>query len=183
MLVKLRKEEVRVLLKQLVKDCDCGTYGWAKVALRDRLKNLSFNVMMQMIAGKRYYSEDEADQKARRFREMIEELKQIHESFSNLNDFFPVLQLVDFQGVEKRMMVLMKKMDGFFQSLIDEQRRMRSDGACSEEKPTLIDIMLSLQQQDPQFYTDQQDHESCCNSKYMHIFFSFEIMCVLVVVW
>ncbi|KAL6216647.1 hypothetical protein ACLB2K_009868 [Fragaria x ananassa] len=153
MLVELRKEEVRVLLKQLVKDC--GTNGWAKVELRDRLKKFSFNVMMQMIAGKRYYTEDEADQEARRFREMIKELKQIHGSFSNLNDFFPVLQLVDFQGVEKRMMELMKKMDGFYQSLIDEQRRMRSDGACSEGKPTLIDIMLSLQQLHPEFYTDE----------------------------
>ncbi|KAL6216649.1 hypothetical protein ACLB2K_009870 [Fragaria x ananassa] len=152
MLEQFRKEEVRVLLKRLVQDC--GTNGWAKVELRHRLKKLSFNVLMQMIAGKRYYSEDEADLEARRFRELIKELMQIH-GLSNLNDFFPVLQLVDFQGVEKRMKELMKKMDGFFQSLIDEQRKMRSDGACVEGKPTLIDIMLSLQQQDPEFYTDE----------------------------
>ncbi|XP_062023554.1 cytochrome P450 81Q32-like [Rosa rugosa] len=152
MLIEFRKEEVRVLLKELVKDF--GTSGWAKVELRHRLKKLSFNVLMQMIAGKRYYSEEEADQEAKRFRELMKELLQIH-GFSNLNDFFPVLQLVDFQGVEKRMMELMKKMDGFFQSLIDEQRRMGSDGLCIEGKPTLINIMLSLQQQDPEFYTDE----------------------------
>lgn len=151
--MNFRKEEVRVLLKELINDC--STDGdWAKVELRHRLKKLSFNVMMEMIAGKRYYSEDEADQEARRFRELMKELLLIH-GLSNLNDFFPLLQLVDFQGVEKRMMELMKKMDRFFQSLIDKHRRMRSDEVGIERKSTLIDIMLSLQQQDPEFYTDE----------------------------
>ncbi|XP_062022488.1 cytochrome P450 81Q32-like [Rosa rugosa] len=155
MLMNFRKEEVRVLLKELFEDCGGSTSGnWAKVELRPRLKKLSFNVMMKMIAGKRYYSEDGAEEEASSFRELIKELKAIH-GISNLNDFFPVLQVVDFQGVEKRMMELMKKMDRFFQNLIDEHRRVRSDGVCIESKPTLIDIMLSLQQTDPEFYTDE----------------------------
>lgn len=156
------------MLKELINDC--GTDGdWAKVELRHRLKKLSFNVMMEMIAGKRYYTEDEADQEARRFRELMKELLLIH-GISNLNDFFPVLQLVDFQGVEKRMMELMKKMDRFFQSLIDKHRRMRSDRVGIEGKPTLIDIMLSLQQQDPDFYTDETMKGVITVSIYMHTY-------------
>nr|POE89359.1 cytochrome p450 81e8 [Quercus suber] len=78
---------------------------------------------------------------------------------SNLNDFLPVLQWVDFQGLEKRMMILKKKMDRFFQNLVDEHKRMRASASSQSvnevTKMTLIDVMLSLQEIEPEFYTDE----------------------------
>ncbi|CAK9155723.1 unnamed protein product [Ilex paraguariensis] len=65
---------------------------------------------------------------------------------------------VDIQGVEKKMMRLMKKMDKLFQFLIHEHRKIRtksnvslgesSGSAVERKKNTLIDVILSLQQEE-----------------------------------
>jgi len=75
---------------------------------------------------------------------------------ANLGDYLPIFQWVDFQGVEKRMIGLKRKLDGFFQNLIDEIRGMRKESTRKERNTrTLIDVMLSLQEKEPEFYTDQ----------------------------
>ena len=125
-----------------------------KVELRPKFMELSFNIMVRMIAGKRYYGKDVVDEEARQFQGILRESMELHGS-SNLGDYFPFFQWVDIQGVQKRMMRLMKKMDKFFQFLIDEHRKIRtksnvslgeSSGSAKErKKKTLIDVMLSLQ--------------------------------------
>ncbi|KAE8682784.1 putative WPP domain protein 2 [Hibiscus syriacus] len=76
-----------------------------------------------------------------------------------------LIEWVDFQGVERRMKGAMKKLDKLLQSLLEEHRKMRedstdqplgsSDGSNKGTKTYLIVIMLSLQQTEPEFYTDQ----------------------------
>ncbi|EEF52324.1 conserved hypothetical protein [Ricinus communis] len=58
--------------------------------------------MMRMVTGKRYYGKDAVDKEASQFRDLMREFAEIHGT-TNLNDLFPVLQWIDFQGVEKRM--------------------------------------------------------------------------------
>ncbi|KAF2309747.1 hypothetical protein GH714_004920 [Hevea brasiliensis] len=93
----------------------------------------------------------------------MREVVELHRN-SNLGDFLPVLQWVDFQGVEKRMVKLMKKQDKFFQHLLDEHRT-RTDSSIDldkldasnkeQKKQTLIDLLLSMQKTDADFYTDK----------------------------
>jgi hypothetical protein len=46
----------------------------------------------------------------------------------------------------------MKKMDCFLQKLLDEKRRNWSN---DQRNMTLIDVMLDLQQKEPEFYTHE----------------------------
>ena len=114
--------------------------------------------MLRTIAGKRYYGKEVVDQEAKQFQIIMREVTELQGS-SNLNDFLPVLQWVDFQGLEKRMVILKKKMDRFFQNLVDEHKRMRGSASSQSvnevKKMTLIDVMLSLQEMEPEFYTDE----------------------------
>ncbi|XVE94972.1 hypothetical protein REPUB_Repub02eG0056200 [Reevesia pubescens] len=155
MFASIQQEEVQLLTKELF---------LASSSKSTKLIELVFNIMLRMIAGKRYYGKDVVDKEAREFRDIMREFVEIHGS-TNLNDFLPVLQWVDFQGVEKRMKGIMKKMDKFLQSLLEEHRRMRedstdhslgtSDTSNKDRKATLIDVILALQQTEPEFYTDE----------------------------
>ncbi|MBA0808189.1 hypothetical protein Gohar_023946 [Gossypium harknessii] len=161
MFASIRQEEVQLLLKELFL---ASTRKPAKVELSSKLMDLVFNIILRMIAGKRYYGKDVVDKKAMEFRDIMKEAKELHGS-TNLNDFFPVLQWVDFQGVERKMKGTMKKLDKFLEFLLEEHREMRadsthqssgsSDASNKATKTTLIDVMLSLQQTEPEFYTDE----------------------------
>ena len=161
MFASIRQEEIQLLLKELFL---ASSRKSAKVEVTSKLIELVFNIMLRTIAGKRYYGKDVVDKEAKEFRDIMSEFVEIHGS-TNLNDFLPMLQLIDFQGVEKRMKGIMKKLDKFLQSLIEEHRRIRedstnqslgaSDASNKGRKASLIDVILSLQQAEPEFYTDE----------------------------
>nr|QBG49707.1 cytochrome P450 [Pueraria candollei var. mirifica] len=150
----IREEEVRLLVKQLFEECK-GQQMISKVDLRPRLMELSFNMMLRMISGKRYYGKHAIAQEGKEFQILMKEFVELLGS-GNLNDFFPILQWVDFQGVEKKMVKLMTKMDIFLQKLLDENCRNRHvSGGKDRRNMTLIDVMLDLQQTEPEFYTHE----------------------------
>lgn len=143
----VRTQEVRWLLKDLFINNRISTGSWTKVELTARLSELAFRVLMKTISREEFvHRKNDAE-----FGDMMREMLELHGN-SNINDFLPALQWVDFQGIEKRMMRLMKKMDKFFQGLIDEHRQAFDD----RKKPsTLIDVMLSKQKTEPDVYTDE----------------------------
>ncbi|XP_050218836.1 cytochrome P450 81Q32-like isoform X1 [Mercurialis annua] len=158
----IRTEEVRSLLKQLFLNSKGES---SKVSLTSKFLELTFNNMMRMIAGKCYYGKNVIDQDGELLQEILKETEALRGS-SNLYDYFPVLRWVDYQGVEKKMLRLKKKMDSFLQDLIEEHRRARAETEssatlnlhkASNQKldMTLIDVMLSLKETEPEFYTDQ----------------------------
>ncbi|KAK7264035.1 hypothetical protein RJT34_31637 [Clitoria ternatea] len=148
---KVREEEVKLLIKQLYEDCRGRQKEASKVELRARLVELSFNMMLRMITGKRYYGKHAVAEEGKEFQVVMKEMAELNES-GNLNDFFPMLQWIDFQGVEKRMVKVKKKMDSFFQKLLDEHRRATNG---RRDNMTLIDVMLELQENEPEFYTNK----------------------------
>ncbi|KAG8377489.1 hypothetical protein BUALT_Bualt08G0038200 [Buddleja alternifolia] len=90
--------------------------------MKSKLSELSFNIIMRIVAGKRYFGDQVANyEEGRKFRDLINEMFYLSGA-SNPGDFLPFLQWIDYQGLEKRMLVLKKKMDAFLQSLIDEHR-------------------------------------------------------------
>ncbi|KAE8679736.1 Cytochrome P450 81E8 [Hibiscus syriacus] len=67
----VRKDEVRRLLVKLSRD---SRQGFAKVELKSMLTDLTFNNIVRMVAGKRYYGDEVTDEdEARGFREVIAE--------------------------------------------------------------------------------------------------------------
>ncbi|KAJ8762607.1 hypothetical protein K2173_008046 [Erythroxylum novogranatense] len=169
---KIWEEEIQLLLKQLFQES--VDVKEMRVNLSSLFMELTFNVMLRMIAGKRYYGKGVADDEAMEFRDLIREYMEVHGSV-NLNDFFAVLQWVDFQGIERRMIRVMKRstimikfyhrVDAFVQPLVNEQRKKRAEsslGVLSElnsidrgSGTTLINAMLSLQENQPELYSDE----------------------------
>ncbi|XP_047332822.1 cytochrome P450 81Q32-like [Impatiens glandulifera] len=110
---------------------------------------MSFNIITRMIIGKRYFGEDEfsVHKEAVEFRQIAKEIFE-YMGLSNVGDFVPFMRLFDFQNIEKKLKVLQKKMNSFVQRLITQQR-------LEKHGDSMIDHLLSLQESQPQYYTDE----------------------------
>ncbi|XP_048139188.1 isoflavone 3'-hydroxylase-like [Rhodamnia argentea] len=146
----IRKDEVNRLLRKL-HICGRGG-GFARVEPSDALTELMFNVVMRMMAGKRYYGEDVSDvEEASKFRDIIREIVTFLGT-SYAGDYLPLLKWVDYDGYMKKMFELGKKIDGFLQGLVDEHRKKKK---VSEEEKNMIDYFLVKQASQPEYYTDE----------------------------
>ncbi|KAF9622008.1 hypothetical protein IFM89_029228 [Coptis chinensis] len=112
---------------------------------------------MRMMAGKRYYGEQVGDsEEVKRFQELVRETLRLSD-FSNVGDFLPIWRWIGGdKGFQNEMLGLKAKRDKFLEDLLEEHRRLRSDLKFDrEEKQTpLIQVLLSLQEAEPEHYTD-----------------------------
>lgn len=142
-----RREEIKLLLKDLHRSSGQGS---VKVDMKSKLSELSFNIIMRIVAGKRYFGDEaENDEQARRFRRLISEMFYLSGA-SNPGDFLPFLQWIDYHGIANRMRILQREMDSFLQALIDEHRNDKNHAPQS-----MIDSLLALQQSEPEDYSDE----------------------------
>ncbi|KAJ6711284.1 STEROID 21-HYDROXYLASE-RELATED [Salix purpurea] len=75
-LFSIRRDEVNILMRRLH---SISSHGYAKVELRPMFLDLTSNVILRMVAGKRYYGEDLKDNvEARMFREILEEFFRVY---------------------------------------------------------------------------------------------------------
>ncbi|KAK7319227.1 hypothetical protein RJT34_03945 [Clitoria ternatea] len=144
---EIRKEEtVRVVKKLALDTCK----GLTRVKLRPRLTEMTFNNMMRMISGKRYYGEnsDVTDaEEAKRFRDIISEMMMLLGA-NNKGDFLPLLRWFDFDGLEKRLKKITETAEAFMQGLVEEHR------SGKHKANTMIEHLLSLQKSEPDYYSD-----------------------------
>ncbi|KAL2241574.1 cytochrome P450 81D1-like [Sesamum indicum] len=139
---RVRQDEMRRMMGNLIGGNESG-----KLELRPKVFELIFNIIMRMLAGKRYCGEEkENEQLGEQFRGMVSEVFE-HAQSSNPEDFLPFLLWIDYRGLKKKMASLGKKLDDFYQGLLEEHRR--------EKRNTIIGHLLSLQESDPEFYTNQ----------------------------
>ncbi|RVX00095.1 Isoflavone 2'-hydroxylase [Vitis vinifera] len=104
----IRSDEVRSLVRWLFKNQS------QMVEMKSAFFEMTLNVMMKMIGGKRYYGENIGEvEEARMFREMVSETFQ----------------------------------------LAEEHRRKGSN--CEGRQKTMIEVLLSLQETEPEYYTDE----------------------------
>ncbi|MBA0590558.1 cytochrome P450 81Q32 [Gossypium raimondii] len=139
----IRKDEVRRLLLKLSHN---SREAFAKVELKSMFTDLILNNLMRMMAGKIYFGEDVSDDgEAKEFRELIAEVVE-YSGAGNPADYLPILNWAG--NYEKKLLELFKRMDGFLQGLIDERRNANGGNM-------MIDHLLSLQESEPENYTDQ----------------------------
>nr|GEZ06710.1 flavonoid 3'-monooxygenase-like [Tanacetum cinerariifolium] len=74
------------------------------------------------------------------FRQVVNEMVG-YLGMPNLSDFYPSLALFDLQGVQKNMKVLAKRLDGIFETMIDQRRKMGSD---EFENKDFLQFLLKL---------------------------------------
>ncbi|KAI9127888.1 hypothetical protein K1719_000881 [Acacia pycnantha] len=68
---------------------------------------------------------------------------------NNPADFMPILRWLNYDHLESKLKSFAKRVDGFLQGLIDEHRNEK------QRANTMIDHLLSLQESQPEYYTDQ----------------------------
>ena len=147
MFLGIRRDEVKCLLRKLSKN---SCQGFAKVELKSMFSELTFNIIMRMVAGKRYYGEDVKDVgEAREFRELVSEVLKMSGA-TNPGEFVALLRWIDYGGLEKKLKGFAKRTDVLMQGLIDEARNKGEEG-----EKTMINHLLSLQKSQPEYYTDQ----------------------------
>ncbi|KAJ4967275.1 hypothetical protein NE237_019124 [Protea cynaroides] len=154
MFSEVRIREVRSLLGRLAGN------SFQTVDMKSLFFELTLNVMMMMIAGKRYYGDNVRDlEKAKRFIEIVKETFAVA-GVSNVGDFFPILRWVGgFRGFEKKLENLQRKRTRFMQELIEEhqmgENRTQSEEEKMEKTKTMLDVLLSLQEAEPEYYSDE----------------------------
>nr|KAJ0228103.1 hypothetical protein LSAT_V11C100009840 [Lactuca sativa] len=111
----------------------------------------TLNVMMRMISGKRYFGDDtpEVEEEGKKIREILEESFLLSDA-ANVGDYLPILSCLGGKGLEKKLLALKEKRDVFFQGLIEQLRKSRD-----KKKKTMIEVLLSRQESDPNYYTDE----------------------------
>ncbi|KAK4481533.1 hypothetical protein RD792_012434 [Penstemon davidsonii] len=148
----VRKEEIKLLIKDLSNKSSLSQDFAVKVEMKSKLSELSFNIVMRIVAGKRYFGDQvENYEEARNFRELIRGVAYL--SGASNADFLPFL--IDYEGLEKRMMGLQREFDAFIQGLIDEHKKKICSSNDIIGRKTVIESMLELQQSEPEFYSDE----------------------------
>ncbi|KAL2489259.1 Cytochrome [Forsythia ovata] len=154
MLQNIRTDEVKGLIKRLYRDSEEKRVVDMKTAFYE----MTMNVLMRMIAGKRYFGENvEEIEEGKRFREILIETLRL--GSTSMADFLPVVRWLGLGGMEKKLMVLQKKRESFMQELVEQcKRRLGSanngDSEMGEKKKTMIEVLLTLQEKEPDYYTD-----------------------------
>ncbi|XP_055804959.1 cytochrome P450 81Q32-like [Solanum dulcamara] len=142
---QIRQHEIKLLVQRVFHKS--GDNFVIPVELKSELFQMSYNIIMRMVAGKRYYGEEVDNEEANHFRELVEEVIS-YGGASNPADFMPAIYLLFFRSTENKLARLGKNMDALLQGLIDEHRHDKS-------RNTMIDHLLSLQESQPEYYTDQ----------------------------
>ncbi|KAL0314958.1 UNVERIFIED_CONTAM: cytochrome [Sesamum angustifolium] len=133
-----RGEETRFLVRKLFQGSD--PTGWKKVNMNSFVFELVYNVVMVMVAGKR----------GSVMTNIFGPTKML-----DICDYIPLLRWAGFKGMEHNMVNLQKIRDGFLQRLIDEGRKQIGDSSSVEGKKTFVQALLSMQQAEPEYYTDE----------------------------
>ncbi|CAN6334686.1 unnamed protein product [Urochloa humidicola] len=152
-----RRAEVAALVHGLLLRAGTGI-----VTLRPSLFELILNVMLRAVTGDGNGGVGDARDRGaagvRAFQEVVEETFAASGAPS-VGDFFPALRWVDrLRGVDVALKRLQARRDAFVAGLVDDQRgrrRQRDDGSggCTEKR-SVIEELLSLQETDPEYYTD-----------------------------
>ncbi|THU53220.1 hypothetical protein C4D60_Mb10t12130 [Musa balbisiana] len=157
-----RTGAVRSLAKALfLEGGDSGPAGPRRVEMKSRFFNLAYDVMMGVVATA---IEGESADMRQRFREVVEETFAVSGAV-NVADFFPALRRLGWRGHERKLASLQRRRDALIGELI-ERHRVRRRQSCrnreasaaagkgDEGRSTVIDVMLSLQESEPETYTD-----------------------------
>lgn len=115
----IRKDEVRRLLLKLAEN---SRHDFAKVEMKSKFSQLSFNVILRMVTGKPYLGQDEEnDHETKSFRELIHEVFE-HSGKIYPSDFVQFLGWIDYKNSEKKLAQLRKRMDASLEGLLDRHR-------------------------------------------------------------
>ncbi|KAF5755331.1 putative cytochrome P450 [Helianthus annuus] len=116
----LRRKEVRNTVKYLYSNVG------SPVNVGEQMFLTTLNVITGMMWGGTV-SSDNKERVGAEFRQLIGEMTG-YLMTPNLSDLYPALAPFDLQGIVKNMKVLAKRLDGIFETMIDQRRKMGGEG-------------------------------------------------------
>ncbi|KAJ7958090.1 Cytochrome P450 [Quillaja saponaria] len=119
------------------------------VELNRWLEELTLNVVVRMVAGKRYFGTSASceDDEARRCQKAISQFFHLIGIFV-VSDALPFLWWLDLQGRERAMKKTAKELDAILEGWLEEHRKLRVNGVVKAEgDQDFIDVMLSLKEE------------------------------------
>ncbi|XP_010548438.1 PREDICTED: cytochrome P450 81D11-like [Tarenaya hassleriana] len=144
--LNIRKDEIRRLILRLSHN---SSQEFAKVEMKSMFMDLTFNNIIRMMTGKRYYGGGvEDNDEAEHVRQLVAEVVG-SAGAGNAADYLPVMRWVT--DYEKRVKKLAGRIDEFLQGLVDQKRGEKE----KEKGNTMINHLLSLQESQPDYYADQ----------------------------
>ncbi|XP_017405936.1 cytochrome P450 82A4 [Vigna angularis] len=118
--------------------------GYALVELKQWFSHLIFNIVLQMVLGKRYFSLGTVDdEKAGRCVKAVKEFMRLFGVFT-VGDAVPWLRWFDFGGHEKAMKETAKEMDSLVSEWLEEHRQNKALGGKVDGVQDFMDVMISM---------------------------------------
>ncbi|KAK9082004.1 hypothetical protein Syun_030986 [Stephania yunnanensis] len=149
MLKPVRQSEVSLWMKGLHDKWVHNGNTSVSVELKTQLEELTFNLLTQMVAGKRYYGSNvaKADEKmAGLFRHAVQQFN-YHLGNSEMYDALPFMAWLDFKGDAKAMKNTQKDLDYIMQTWLDEHRakadQMRGDAINNTRD--FLDVLVMME--------------------------------------
>ncbi|XP_020250416.1 cytochrome P450 CYP82D47-like [Asparagus officinalis] len=142
MLKHVRSMEVDMFMKELHGMWVKNKQRPIKVDMKQLLGDLAYNIIVNMVAGKRYFgSTVYASDEALRFRRAVTQFFKLLTAFVP-SDMFPFLKWVYVNGNETAMRSAAQDMDSLMSNLIEEHRQRRTSQKANDDCD-FIDVMLS----------------------------------------
>lgn len=140
----VRISEVDMAIKDLYRSWSENGSRPVVVELKRWLENLTFNMVVRMVTGKRYYghgvvtSDDGFQEAIHKFFHLI--------GIFTVSDALPFLWWLDLYGHEKAMKKTAKELDVIIEGWLEEHRKKRLSGGIKDDSDQdFIDVMLSLE--------------------------------------
>ncbi|KAH9728725.1 Dimethylnonatriene synthase [Citrus sinensis] len=149
LLKHVRYSEVDTFIKDLYSLCSENAFNPAKVVISKLIEQLTFNISLKLIAGKRFSAKDYEEQgsEAWRINRAIKEATHLFGVFV-LGDAIPWLESIDFQGHVGSMKSTAKEIDDVIGNWLKEHLQKKLQGEGHNGKGDLIDVLLSKLQED-----------------------------------
>ncbi|CAN6459947.1 unnamed protein product [Victoria cruziana] len=139
MLKHIRNEEISSLMKCLYRE----SAKEEEVELQTQLRFLTLNILLRMVAGKRYFVEgsSEEDEEGKELLQALEQIANLFGLFT-VSDAIPWLEWLDLDGHVRAMKKAHRKLDKIVSKWVADHRRRRDSGETINN-PDFIDILIS----------------------------------------
>nr|AWD38962.1 cytochrome P450 family 81 subfamily F polypeptide 5 [Descurainia sophia] len=136
----IRKDEISRMLTRLSRNIN------KDFVLEPILSDLTFNNIVRMVAGKRYYGDDvHNEEEADIFKQHIADINE-YSAARHPGDYLPFMKIFG-RSFEKRVKAVGDALDDLFQGLLEECR-------SNKDGNTMVNKLLIRQQEEPGYYTD-----------------------------
>ncbi|XP_065875360.1 cytochrome P450 CYP82D47-like isoform X2 [Euphorbia lathyris] len=168
MLKHIRVSEVQIAIRQIYKTWINGgsKESGVEVEMKQWFGDLTSNVALIMVGGKRYFGPDSdmEEGEARRCQKVMRDFGFLFGVFV-LSDSIPFLGWLDLNGYEKRMKKTARELDILIEGWLKEHKQKRLLKGKEKREQDFMDVMLSILEDDKVsgFDADTINKSTCLN--------------------